>query len=142
MAKICLTLWEVNTCTSLQYDYGAISVSNLGDFFFSILQLLLDFKMFAVDSESIRNNTDLVSVFGTDYGVLKGIMITITLLIIIMGVSGNIIVLIGSIKYKALKMDKVSVILLENVAVADLMMTIMFCIPMLITLIAEKWTLL
>ena len=97
--------------------------------------------MFQVNSESINNNTSLNPLFGPDHTTVKWVLAVTILLIIIVGLTGNLVVLIGSLKYKALKMDRVSVILLENIAIADIIMITMFCTTMLITLIAEKWIL-
>lgn len=98
--------------------------------------------MFSVDTDSITSSTNLTTLFGdNDYTVTKYCLIVMTVIILVIGVGGNLLVLLGSIKYKALKMDEVSVILLENLAVADLMMVLMFCVPILCTLVAEKWVL-
>lgn len=50
-------------------------------------------------------------------------------------------VLVGSLKYQAIQMDRCSVLLLENIALADLIATLLQYVPMLTTLAAERWVL-
>ena len=52
---------------------------------------------------------------------------------------GNIIVLLASIRYKAIKLDKVSVTLIENIAVSDMLMGLNTIFPILVSLIADRW---
>ena len=68
-------------------------------------------------------------------------MICINVLIVVVGLSGNMLILVGSMRYKALQMDKISVLLLENVALSDLLSTLTLYVPMLTTLCAQQWAL-
>ena len=95
--------------------------------------------MFTVDSQfmNLSNVTSYISMLpATRY-----LLIIFNILIVLLGVFGNSIVLFVSKKYNALKMDKVSVVLLESLAAADILTTLMAFLPMGVTLIADQWVL-
>ena len=52
-----------------------------------------------------------------------------TIITLIMCVSGNILVLVASIRYNAIKLDKVSVVLIKNLAIADVIYAVTKMIP-------------
>ena len=58
-----------------------------------------------------------------------------------MGLFGNGTVLYSSIKYNAIKLDKVSLIFVRNLAVADIMYTITSIFPQMCTFFAGGWVL-
>ena len=64
-----------------------------------------------------------------------------SVIVILLGVVGNGIVLIGSIKYNALEIDKVSLIFIQNLAFFDIWTAINFYLPRFISLIAGEWVL-
>ena len=97
--------------------------------------------MSTVDAASIANNTSLDPVLGTNHTVLKIFLLLYNGLVIVMGLGGNALVLVGSLKHHAIQMDQRSVILLENIAAADLLATVLQYVPMLVTLSAERWIL-
>ena len=57
------------------------------------------------------------------------------------GILGNGTVLYSSIRYNAIRLDRVSLVLVQNLAVADIFYTICVILPQLITYIAGKWVL-
>eukprot|EP00116_Pleurobrachia_bachei_P005150 sb/3465412/ len=59
----------------------------------------------------------------------------------IWGLLGNIIVLYGSMRYKAISVDKISTILVETLAILDLTIVVTFVIPVWCTLIGRRWIL-
>jgi hypothetical protein len=70
--------------------------------------------------------------------------VLLTLLCFIMaffGILGNGTVLYSSIRYNAIRLDRVSLLLVQNLAVADLLYTIFAIIPQLITTFAGRWVL-
>ena len=95
--------------------------------------------MFTVDSQfmNLSNVTSYISM----PPATRYLLIIFNILIVLLGVFGNSIVLFVSKKYNALKMDKVSVVLLENLAAADILTTLMTFLPMGVTLIADQWVL-
>ena len=98
--------------------------------------------MFSVDATSISNSTNLTSLFGPDDNITRWGLVTFMVVIIIISLVGNTVVLIGSLKYKVLaSMDQVSIILLENIACTDLIITLISTMVMLTTLVSERWIL-
>ncbi|KAL5264555.1 hypothetical protein ACHWQZ_G005597 [Mnemiopsis leidyi] len=94
-----------------------------------------------VDEGSIANHTSLNHVLGDNHGGVKVFLLTYNSLVILLGMFGNSLVLVGSVKYNAIRMEENSVILLEHVAAADVMATLFQFVPMLATLAAERWVL-
>ena len=52
---------------------------------------------------------------------------------------GNIVVLTASIKYKAIKLDKVSIVLVRNIAIADLAYSIFVMLQVGLSLVWNSW---
>ena len=84
------------------------------------------------------NITDIDSFIGIS-SVTKILLILWTLIVVILGTGGNVLVLVGSIKYQALRMDRISIFLLECVAAIDLLIALADFIPNLISLMANRW---
>ena len=61
------------------------------------------------------------------------------ILIVFISLSGNSLVLYSSLDYSATNLDKMSIILLENLAVADLSLALLHGIPNIVTLSARTW---
>ena len=94
-----------------------------------------------VDEESILNHTTLDHVFGENHTAIKSFLLAYNGLVILLGLAGNALVILGSVRYNAIRMEKNSVILIENVAGADMLATFLQFIPMIVTLAAERWLL-
>ena len=56
-----------------------------------------------------------------------------------MGIVGNILVIIASSKYGTFKLDRITITLVKNLAIADLGIVLMYDIPILSTHIAQRW---
>ena len=52
---------------------------------------------------------------------------------------GNTTVLLATIRYRAIRLDKVSVTLIQNIAVSDILMGINTIFPVIVSLIADRW---
>ena len=96
--------------------------------------------MFDVNGSSITNAEDIDVVLGLT-PASRGVLIFVTVLIIVLGLLGNGIVLYSSIIHNSLKMDKISLMFVQNLAFSDLIIVIIYFIPMLITLSARRWVL-
>ena len=57
------------------------------------------------------------------------------------GLFGNGTVLYSSVRYNAIRLDRVSVILVQNLAVADILYTLSTIVPVTITYICGRWVL-
>ena len=90
--------------------------------------------MLYVDSNSIDNVLGLSA-------PTKVFLILFNVAIIIVGLSGNVFVLYSSIKHKAIKMDRVTLLFIESIAFSDILIILLSYLPMFITLSADKWVL-
>ena len=88
--------------------------------------------------DGFTNSTDIDSFIGIS-SVTEILLILWTLIVVILGTGGNVLVLVGSIKYQALRMDRTSILLLECVAATDLVLALTDFIPNLISLVANRW---
>ena len=66
--------------------------------------------------------------------------ITYYCLALFFAVAGNIIILVATTKYKAVKLDKVTNTLIQHLAVSDIGNATFGIVPSLVTLIADRWT--
>ena len=71
----------------------------------------------------------------------RGITITVLLIGILIGLVGNILVIMSSIKYGTFKLDRVTIVLVRNLAIADLALVLTYDTPLLITHVARRWVL-
>ena len=71
----------------------------------------------------------------------RGISITVLLIGILIGLIGNTMVIISSFKYGTFKLDRVTIVLVRNLAIADLMLVFMYDMPLLVTHLAREWVL-
>ena len=62
-------------------------------------------------------------------------------LVVILGLMGNITVLYASLRHNALKLDKASLIFIHNLAVADILQTVIMAFPSFVTYSARSWVL-
>ena len=92
-----------------------------------------------VNSASL-NITNIDDIIGLTPAA-KALTLTWTTIVIIIGVGGNGLVLLGSVKYQALRMDRVSIFLLECVAVTDMTITLFDFTSTFVTIIANEWVL-
>jgi hypothetical protein len=69
---------------------------------------------------------------------LRYFLVAWSILTLTFSLAGNITVLIATMKYKAIKFDKVSVILIENIATADLGDTIFVILPTTWAILADQ----
>ena len=58
---------------------------------------------------------------------------------LILCLTGNIIILFATLRHKAIKLDKTSVLLIKNIAVCDLAMGVFGVHPTLVTLVYGSW---
>lgn len=92
--------------------------------------------MFSVNSSQFNNITT------HDLNKLEeGLLTFVNAIIVIFGIAGNTFVLHASVVYNAIKMDKISVAFIRNIAFADICIASFGYGPSLITLITRKWVL-
>ena len=96
--------------------------------------------MFYVDTTNINNITDIFE--ETGIGLVEQIlMISYTFVVLVFGIIGNSLVLIGTVKYKAIDMDIVTIKLIENLAICDIICTVMLFTSMFTVVTSRRWIL-
>ena len=61
--------------------------------------------------------------------------------VVISSVIGDMIILLAAIKFQAFKLHKFIVIIIEHMAVCDLIVSLIYVLPTIISLIADRWVL-
>ncbi|KAL5247226.1 hypothetical protein ACHWQZ_G019173 [Mnemiopsis leidyi] len=62
-------------------------------------------------------------------------------LVTLFGLLGNGTVIYSSVRYRSIRLDRVSLILIRNLALADILYTLCVVVPQLVTYVARKWVL-
>ena len=52
---------------------------------------------------------------------------------------GDSIILIATVKYKAIKLNKMIIVIIQHIAVSDLMVVLTYVLPKIVSVIAEAW---
>ena len=69
------------------------------------------------------------------------IYVTLHVIVFITSLFGDSIILIGTIKYKAIKQHRVIVAVIQHLAILDLMASILYVLPKTVSLITDRWDL-
>ena len=96
--------------------------------------------MFELNKSTLADAKSITEELGIS-NLFRGLLIVLMLVIISMGFIGNLTVLISSLKYKAIELDEIDLIFLENIAAADFMITLFGLVPMFITICGNAWIL-
>ncbi|KAL5248196.1 hypothetical protein ACHWQZ_G017390 [Mnemiopsis leidyi] len=91
-----------------------------------------------VNDDSIHGSQPISEVFKLSTRIL---LIVLTVAVIVLGLGGNGFVLWASTKCRAITLNRVSLALLENLALCDMLITVSFYSPMLLTLSSDGWML-
>ena len=93
--------------------------------------------MFEVD---LSNNTDVILSLHLTPG-RYWIILTYHILITLISLIGNFLVLYGMHRYNAINIDAVSLVFIKYLAVTDIGIALMACVPTFITLVTKQWAL-
>ena len=96
--------------------------------------------MFEVDTHNITTIENILPIIGMSVPSW-GILCLYNVLLVVVGVGGNVIVLYSSLVHRALKLDRVTLFFVHNLAVADFFMILVIYLPMLTTILTKKWVL-
>ena len=98
--------------------------------------------MFEVDTHNITKIENILPIIGMSVPSW-GILCFYNVLLVVVGVggTGNVIVLYSSLVHHALKLDRVTLFFVHNLAVADFFMILVIYLPMLTTILTKKWVL-
>ena len=91
--------------------------------------------MFREDQEYTNKTT-----YGIKSDVVKYTWEVFLTFVAISSLIGDTTILVASIKYKAIKLQKTLVVIIQNIAVCDLMVVFMDVIPKIISIFADEWT--
>ena len=106
--------------------------------------------MFDVNTSTMDEITDVTKVFTNETGEyyiwiwtdsMRICLIVYLVVLLVVGLIGNLVALLGSIFHHAIKTDKISVVMLRDLAITDILLTIFLYIPLLSTLLAKRWVL-
>ena len=67
------------------------------------------------------------------------ILIGWSVTVLVMNLAGNSIILISTLRYRAIRLDRVSILLIRNIAVSDILLALFAVHPNLVSLIWNKW---
>ena len=76
---------------------------------------------------------------GIKNDVLKFSWVAFLVFVAISSMIGDTIILIATIKYKAIKLNKTIVVAIQHIAVCDLMVVLTYVLPKIISIIAGEW---
>ena len=79
------------------------------------------------------------SLFGAQTDAERYGLVAYSALTLIINVLGNIFILVSSVKYKSIKMDAVSVVLIQNIAISDIAVALNTINSTLASLLANGW---
>jgi hypothetical protein len=81
----------------------------------------------------------------TDYGIHntgeRSVWIIFLLLVLLSSLIGDSIILISSIRYNAIKLYEFLVVVIQHIAACDILSSISYVFPTMVSLIANKWVL-
>ena len=96
--------------------------------------------MFEVDSKNITEIPDILPLTSLT-PITHIILILYNVVVVLVGILGNITVLYSSLLFSAIKLDPVSLMFVHTLAVSDILVSIFVFLPMLVTLIWRRWVL-
>ena len=86
-------------------------------------------------------NTDNKTMFGISSETERGIWVTWSVIVFLSSSFGDTLILIGTLKYSAIKHHKIIVAVMQHLAVCDILLTMFKVLPSTLSLTADHWTL-
>lgn len=96
--------------------------------------------MFEVDVTNITLTSNILEHTSLT-PVTHVILLVYNILVVLVGILGNLVVLVASVGYRAIKLDNISLIFVHTLAVTDILLTVVMFLPMLVTLVFRRWVL-
>lgn len=101
---------------------------------------MVNFFSEVVDQHSIYTSSRLMS--AADLTPTSHLILCLyILLLLLLGLLGNLFVLYSSLKHGALHLDAASLVLVHVLAVSDITANVLIVLPMFVTLVAKRWVL-
>ena len=85
----------------------------------------------------IKSNN--ATIYGIQEDFERYLWLAYLVIVLISALIGDTIVLIGSTKYNAFKLNKFIIAVIQHMAVCDLILAIDYVIPVIVSLIADRW---
>ena len=79
------------------------------------------------------------TLYGIHSGTERGLVIGYNSFICISTLIGDTLILVGSLRYDAIKLHKILVIFIQYIAVADLLLTVFHILPGTVSLVSNEW---
>ena len=73
--------------------------------------------------------------------LVRYIWVAWTILVILSSLLGDTIILLATIRYKAIRLQKVTVVFMQHIASCDILLTVTYITPGLVSLLADGWVL-
>ena len=86
-------------------------------------------------------NIDNKTMFGINSETERGIWVTWSVIVFLCSSFGDTLILLGTLKYSAIKYHKIIVAVMQHLAVCDILLTMFKVLPSTLSLIADHWTL-
>jgi hypothetical protein len=87
----------------------------------------------------LSNNSRTIN--GIQDNTERYIWITYLIVVLLSSLVGDTVILVASIRYKAFKLNKFIVVVIQHLAVCDLLASLAFSVPTLTAMIADRWVL-
>ena len=85
--------------------------------------------------------TDNRTLFGINSEAERCIWIIWSLIVILAALTGDSLILIGTIRYRAIRQHKLIVAVMQHMAICDILVTVFKVLPTTMSLIADRWIL-
>ena len=85
--------------------------------------------------------TDNRTLYGIDNSAERCLFITWTSIVVLASLIGDSLILIGTIKYRAIRMHKIIVTVMQHMAACDILLAVLNKLPVTTALIADRWIL-
>ena len=69
----------------------------------------------------------------------KYLWVAFLVFVVISSLIGDTIILIATVKYKAIKLNKIIIVIIQHIAVSDLMVVLTYVLPKIVSIIADGW---
>ena len=91
----------------------------------------------------MNNTSDYTNytLFGLEDDVVRYVWAGWTLIVLLSSVLGDTIILVATIKYRAIKLHDITVMFIQHIAVCDLVLSVTYIFPGLVSLLTDKWVL-
>ena len=99
----------------------------------------ISLKRLKIHSVMVRTNNE--TELGIKHACERYFWLSFNVFILLSSLIGDTIILIAVLRYNAIKLHKVTVVIIQYLAISDLLQTLLKVLPQIITLVLEAWVL-